>query len=148
MGLNSADLLKGLCHPRVKVGNEYVTKGQSVQQVYYSIGALAKSVYEKMFNWMVTRINATLETKQPRQYFIGVLDIAGFEIFDVSLQALGWDTTCSSPTHSDLQSCVEGQPWARHRGDWLESFAVPAMTWEGTSHACAGLELVCSTVLG
>lgn len=85
MGLNSADLLKGLCHPRVKVGNEYVTKGQSVQQVYYSIGALAKSVYEKMFNWMVTRINATLETKQPRQYFIGVLDIAGFEIFDVSL---------------------------------------------------------------
>ncbi|XP_025721939.1 myosin-6, partial [Callorhinus ursinus] len=59
MGLNSADLLKGLCHPRVKVGNEYVTKGQSVQQVYYSIGALAKAVYEKMFNWMVTRINAT-----------------------------------------------------------------------------------------
>ena len=84
MGLNSADLLKGLCHPRVKVGNEYVTKGQNVQQVYYSIGALAKAVYEKMFNWMVTRINATLETRQPRQYFIGVLDIAGFEIFDVS----------------------------------------------------------------
>ena len=84
MGLNSADLLKGLCHPRVKVGNEYVTKGQNVQQVYYSIGALGKAVYEKMFNWMVTRINATLETRQPRQYFIGVLDIAGFEIFDVS----------------------------------------------------------------
>lgn len=110
MGLNSADLLKGLCHPRVKVGNEYVTKGQSVQQVYYSIGALAKSVYEKMFNWMVTRINATLETKQPRQYFIGVLDIAGFEIFDVSLGALAWDTTCSSSTHSDHRSRVEGQP--------------------------------------
>lgn len=33
MGLNSADLLKGLCYPRVKVGNEYVTKGQNVQQV-------------------------------------------------------------------------------------------------------------------
>eukprot|EP00064_Thunnus_orientalis_P020191 superscaffoldBa00005422_g20323 len=32
MGLNSADMLKGLCHPRVKVGNEWVTKGQSVQQ--------------------------------------------------------------------------------------------------------------------
>ncbi|KAM8960610.1 myosin-7-like [Pelodytes ibericus] len=84
MGLNSADLLKGLCHPRVKVGNEYVTKGQNVQQVYYATGALAKSVYEKMFMWMVIRINTTLETKQPRQYFIGVLDIAGFEIFDVS----------------------------------------------------------------
>ena len=35
MGLNSADLLKALCYPRVKVGNEYVTKGQTVQQVFY-----------------------------------------------------------------------------------------------------------------
>uniref|UniRef100_A0A803VG38 Myosin heavy chain 2 n=1 Tax=Ficedula albicollis TaxID=59894 RepID=A0A803VG38_FICAL len=43
MGLNSADLLKALCYPRVKVGNEYVTKGQNVQQVYNSVGALAKS---------------------------------------------------------------------------------------------------------
>ena len=33
MGLNSADLLKAVCYPRVKVGNEYVTKGQTVQQV-------------------------------------------------------------------------------------------------------------------
>lgn len=33
MCLNSADLLKGLCYPRVKVGNEYVTKGQTVPQV-------------------------------------------------------------------------------------------------------------------
>uniref|UniRef100_G1RYH6 Myosin-6 n=1 Tax=Nomascus leucogenys TaxID=61853 RepID=G1RYH6_NOMLE len=99
MGLNSADLLKGLCHPRVKVGNEYVTKGQSVQQVYYSIGALAKAVYEKMFNWMVTRINATLETKQPRQYFIGVLDIAGFEIFDFN----SFEQLCINFTNEKLQ---------------------------------------------
>jgi myosin protein heavy chain len=33
MGLNSAEMLKSLCCPRVKVGNEYVTKGQNVQQV-------------------------------------------------------------------------------------------------------------------
>lgn len=33
MGLNSSDLLKALCFPRVKVGNEYVTKGQTVDQV-------------------------------------------------------------------------------------------------------------------
>uniref|UniRef100_A0A3B3VQ66 Myosin heavy chain 7-like n=1 Tax=Poecilia latipinna TaxID=48699 RepID=A0A3B3VQ66_9TELE len=87
MGLNSADLIKGLCHPRVKVGNEWVTKGQNVAQVYYAVGALSKAVYEKMFLWMVMRINQSLETKQPRQYFIGVLDIAGFEIFDVSYLA-------------------------------------------------------------
>lgn len=121
MGLNSADLVKGLCYPRVKVGNEYVTKGQTVPQVLWqlkgysvwkinvqfcvkqqiltlvyllnpqvtnAVGALAKSVYEKMFLWMVIRINEMLDTKQPRQFFIGVLDIAGFEIFDVSLDSV------------------------------------------------------------
>ena len=49
-----------------------------------SVGALAKSIYEKLFLWMVIRINEMLDTKQPRNYYIGVLDIAGFEIFDVS----------------------------------------------------------------
>ncbi|XP_060700261.1 myosin-4-like [Hemiscyllium ocellatum] len=99
MGLNSAELLKCLCFPRVKVGNEFVTKGQTVQQVHYAVSALAKSVYEKMFLWMVTRINQQLETKQPRQYFIGVLDIAGFEIFDFnSLEQL-----CINFTNEKLQ---------------------------------------------
>lgn len=39
MGLNSSDLLKALCFPRVKVGNEYVTKGQTVDQVGGHFGA-------------------------------------------------------------------------------------------------------------
>lgn len=33
LGLNSADMLKALCYPRVKVGNEMVVKGQTVPQV-------------------------------------------------------------------------------------------------------------------
>lgn len=48
------------------------------------MGALAKATYDRMFKWLVTRINKTLDTKLARQFFIGVLDIAGFEIFDVS----------------------------------------------------------------
>ncbi|CAJ1050694.1 myosin heavy chain%2C fast skeletal muscle-like [Xyrichtys novacula] len=99
MGLNSADLLKALCYPRVKVGNEYVTKGQTVPQVNNAVMALCKSVYEKMFLWMVVRINEMLDTKQPRSYFIGVLDIAGFEIFDYnSLEQL-----CINFTNEKLQ---------------------------------------------
>ncbi|KAK9539500.1 hypothetical protein VZT92_004602 [Zoarces viviparus] len=99
MGLNSADLIKGLCHPRVKVGNEWVTKGQTVQQVYYAVGALSKSVYEKMFLWMVVRINQSLDTRQPRQYFIGVLDIAGFEIFEFNT----FEQMCINFTNEKLQ---------------------------------------------
>ncbi|XP_077583422.1 myosin heavy chain, fast skeletal muscle-like [Stigmatopora nigra] len=99
MGLNSADLLKALCYPRVKVGNEFVTKSQTVPQVNNAVSALSKSVYEKMFLWMVVRINEMLDTKQPRSFFIGVLDIAGFEIFDFnSLEQL-----CINFTNEKLQ---------------------------------------------
>lgn len=44
-----------------------------------------------MFKWLVGRINRTLYTSLPRQYFIGVLDIAGFEIFEVSSPMLQVD---------------------------------------------------------
>ncbi|XP_051251578.1 myosin heavy chain, fast skeletal muscle-like [Dicentrarchus labrax] len=99
LGLNSADMLKCLCYPRVKVGNEMVTKGQTVPQVNNSVSALCKSIYEKMFLWMVVRINEMLDTKQARQFFIGVLDIAGFEIFDYnSLEQL-----CINFTNEKLQ---------------------------------------------
>ncbi|XP_060109371.1 myosin-4-like [Heteronotia binoei] len=121
MNLNSADLLKALCYPRVKVGNEYVTKGQTVQQVYNSVGALAKSVFEKMFLWMVIRINQQLDTKQPRQHYIGVLDIAGFEIFDFnSLEQL-----CINFTNEKLQQffnhhmfVLEQEEYKKEGIDW------------------------------
>ncbi|XP_053723705.1 myosin, heavy chain 7B, cardiac muscle, beta a isoform X1 [Synchiropus splendidus] len=99
MGVSSADLIKGLLHPRVKVGNEFVVKGQNVEQVNYSVGALAKSTYDRMFKWLVGRINRTLYTSLPRQYFIGVLDIAGFEIFDLN----SFEQLCINFTNEKLQ---------------------------------------------
>ncbi|KAJ8001433.1 hypothetical protein DPEC_G00169450 [Dallia pectoralis] len=99
LGLNSAEMLKALCYPRVKVGNEYVTKGQTVPQVNNAVSALAKSIYERMFLWMVIRINEMLDTKQPRQFYIGVLDIAGFEIFDYN----SMEQLCINFTNEKLQ---------------------------------------------
>ncbi|KAM4021033.1 myosin-4-like [Anomaloglossus baeobatrachus] len=121
MGLNSADLLKALCYPRVKVGNEFVTKGQTVQQVYNAVGALSKSVFEKLFLWMVTRINQQLDTKQPRQFFIGVLDIAGFEIFDFNTL----EQLCINFTNEKLQQffnhhmfVLEQEEYKKEGIDW------------------------------
>merc|ERR1719450_47669 len=55
LGVNAGDLLKSLVKPKVKVGTEWVTKGQTLDQVNYSVQALAKSVYDRMFNWIVKR---------------------------------------------------------------------------------------------
>lgn len=85
LGVNAGDLIKGLLKPKIKVGAEFVTQGRNKDQVLYSVNALAKSLYDRMFGWLVRRVNKTLDTKNKRNYFIGVLDIAGFEIFDVSI---------------------------------------------------------------
>jgi len=46
---------------------------------------MAKGIYARQFTWLVSRCNKTLDAVQAsRDFFIGVLDIAGFEIFDVN----------------------------------------------------------------
>ena len=85
LGIDFEELLKGLLKPRIKVGNEYVNKGQNQAQVENAVGALSKAIYSRSFNWLVERVNETLDAREhKRVYFIGVLDIAGFEVFDVS----------------------------------------------------------------
>ena len=83
LGLDVGEFHKSHTKPKVKVGTEYVNKGQNVSQVLYSVQALSKALFERMFWWIVARVNKALDTKERRSYFIGVLDIAGFEIFEV-----------------------------------------------------------------
>jgi myosin protein heavy chain len=53
--------------------------------VEFAVEAISKACYERMFKWLVTRINKSLDrTKRQGASFIGILDIAGFEIFKVS----------------------------------------------------------------
>ncbi|XP_054718745.1 myosin heavy chain, muscle-like isoform X3 [Uloborus diversus] len=99
LGLNAADLYKNLLKPKIRVGNELVTQGRNKEQVVYSVGALSKAMYDRLFKWLVKRVNETLDTKQKRQYFIGVLDIAGFEIFDFN----SFEQLCINFTNEKLQ---------------------------------------------
>ncbi|XP_008055333.1 LOW QUALITY PROTEIN: myosin-16-like [Carlito syrichta] len=122
MGLNSGELQKGITRPRVKVGNEFVQKGQNMEQCQNSIGALGKAVYDKMFKWLVVRINKTLDTKMQRQFFIGVLDIAGFEIFEFN----SFEQLCINFTNEKLQQffnhhmfVLEQEEYKREGIEWV-----------------------------
>jgi hypothetical protein len=46
--------------------------------------ALAKHIYAQLFSWIVTVVNSALESTGTSQRFIGVLDIYGFETFDIN----------------------------------------------------------------
>merc|ERR1712121_63928 len=74
-------------------------KGQNVNQVLYAVAALSKALFERMFWWIVARVNKALDTKEKRSYFIGVLDIAGFEIFDYN----SFEQICINLTNEKLQ---------------------------------------------
>lgn len=51
-------------------------------QCEFAVEAIAKALYERLFKWIVMRINRSLDrTKRQGASFIGILDIAGFEIF-------------------------------------------------------------------
>ncbi|XP_067145161.1 myosin heavy chain, muscle-like isoform X10 [Centruroides vittatus] len=121
LGLNAADLYKNLLKPKIKVGNEMVTQGRNKEQVVYSVGALSKAMYDRLFKWLVKRVNETLDTKQKRQHFIGVLDIAGFEIFDYN----GFEQLCINFTNEKLQQffnhhmfVLEQEEYKREGIDW------------------------------
>merc|ERR1712002_705826 len=70
--------------PKLKVGKDFVKKGQNKDQVAFAISATSKSLYARLFDWIVGIVNDSLDTPNPRKNFIGVLDIAGFEIFELN----------------------------------------------------------------
>lgn len=91
MGVNVTDFTKAFLRPRIKVGREYVTKAQTKEQAEFAVEAISKAVYERMFKWLVARINKSLDrTKRQGASFIGILDIAGFEIFEVIVPPLSY----------------------------------------------------------
>lgn len=58
-------------------------------QIFFSTpSCLLKALYERLFSWIVGRINSVIEVKNynplrhGKNTVIGVLDIYGFEIFD------------------------------------------------------------------
>ena len=88
-GLSVTDFTKALLKPKIKTGREFTVKSQTKAQVEFSCQALAKAMYERLFKWIVARINKSLDRSlRSGSSFIGILDIAGFEIFKVSLVSL------------------------------------------------------------
>ena len=121
-GVKSDEWLKAMCSPKVKVGSEYVTKGQTVDQCYYALSALTKAVFGRLFDHLVAVINRALATDLPKNFFCGMLDIAGFEIFDFNT----FEQLCINYTNERLQQffnhhmfILEQEEYKREGIEWV-----------------------------
>lgn len=124
LGIPLEPFLKGLLHPRVKAGREWVEKVQTPEQVLLAIDSLAKGIYERGFGDLVTRINRQLDRTGmglDDSHFIGVLDIAGFEIFEEN----SFEQLCINYTNEKLQQffnhhmfVLEQEEYAREKIEW------------------------------
>ncbi|NP_001084034.1 myosin, heavy chain 10, non-muscle S homeolog [Xenopus laevis] len=100
LGLNIMEFTRAILTPRIKVGRDYVQKAQTKEQADFAVEALRKATYERLFRWLVYRINKALDrTKRQGASFIGILDIAGFEIFELN----SFEQLCINYTNEKLQ---------------------------------------------
>jgi myosin heavy subunit len=74
-----AALEAGIIRPKISVGRgELIAKALSPIKAASNRDALSKAIYNRLFLWVVDKINQTLKVKKD-DLFIGILDIAGFE---------------------------------------------------------------------
>ncbi|PGH27808.1 hypothetical protein AJ80_00596 [Polytolypa hystricis UAMH7299] len=124
LGIPEEPFVKGLLHPVVKAGREWVEKVQTPEQVLLTIDALAKGIYERGFGDLVNRINNQLDRSGgggDDSHFIGVLDIAGFEIFEKN----SFEQLCINYTNEKLQQffnhhmfVLEQEEYAKEQIEW------------------------------
>merc|ERR1712025_94065 len=82
-GIDAEAMMKAFCKPRIKVGTEWVTKGQNIDQATNGVGGIARAIYDRVFKWLIEKCNDTLiDATLKKANFCAVLDIAGFEIFE------------------------------------------------------------------
>ncbi|XP_034536062.1 unconventional myosin-Va isoform X2 [Notolabrus celidotus] len=84
VGVSYQDMTQWLCHRKLKTATETYIKTLPRLQATNARDALSKHIYAKLFNWIVEHVNKALITNIKQHSFIGVLDIYGFETFEIN----------------------------------------------------------------
>merc|ERR1712158_248883 len=123
MGVNAMVMIKAFCKPRIKVGTEWVTKGQTCDQAVGATGGIARAIFDRVFKWLIVKCNNTLlDPTMKKSNFCAVLDIAGFEIFEYN----GFEQISINFVNEKLQQffnhhmfVVEQEEYVREGIDWV-----------------------------
>merc|ERR1712079_804454 len=121
-GIDKEWMITYFCKPKLKVGTEWVSKGQTCDGAASSVGGIGRSVYERLFTFIMTKCNETLfDPTMKKVQYIGCLDIAGFEIFDYN----GFEQLCINFANDKLQQffnqhmfVLEQEEYVREGLEW------------------------------
>uniref|UniRef100_A0A8U7NTU3 Unconventional myosin-Va n=1 Tax=Corvus moneduloides TaxID=1196302 RepID=A0A8U7NTU3_CORMO len=84
MGVEYEEMAHWLCHRKLATATETYIKPISKLHAINARDALAKHIYANLFNWIVDHVNKALHATVKQHSFIGVLDIYGFETFEIN----------------------------------------------------------------
>ena len=121
-GIDCEWMITYFCKPKLKVGTEWVSKGQTCTGAGNSVAGIGRSIYERVFRFVVEKCNETLvDPTMKKVQYIGCLDIAGFEIFDYN----GFEQICINFCNEKLQQffnqhmfTLEQEEYVREGLDW------------------------------
>ena len=121
-GIDPEWMITYFCKPKLKVGTEWVSKGNTCSYAASSVAGIARAIYERTFRIVVEKCNQTLiDPAMKKVSYIGVLDIAGFEIFDYN----GFEQICINYVNEKLQQffnqhmfTLEQEEYVREGLDW------------------------------
>merc|ERR1719428_319704 len=122
LGIDCEWMCQYFCKPKLKVGTEWVEKGNTCENASNSVAGIARAIYERTFRIIADKCNETLcDPKMKRVSYIGVLDIAGFEIFDYN----GFEQICINYVNEKLQQffnqhmfTLEQEEYVKEGLDW------------------------------
>merc|ERR550539_1243768 len=121
-GIDCEWMVNYFCKPKLKVGTEWVSKGQSCSGAAAGVGGLGRKTYELVFRFITEKCNQTLfDPTMKKVQYIGCLDIAGFKIFDYN----GFEQICINFCNEKLQQffnehmfVLEQEEYVREGIDW------------------------------
>ncbi|XP_065197006.1 unconventional myosin-Ic-like isoform X2 [Sycon ciliatum] len=99
LGSSGAQFKSAMLNKTILVSGDKVASPLNLEEAVYSRDAMSKAIYERLFSWLVCHVNRTLEVKRSDTAVIGLLDIYGFEVFQVN----GFEQFCINYCNEKLQ---------------------------------------------